>query len=81
MTKLKRLVLFQCFTLFVLGNVAAEVFPANQGFDQYGGYLAVKEEATGRFRLDNINGRYFLITPDGHGFVSLGVTHHWTWVT
>ena len=75
MTKLKRLVLFQCFTLFVLGNVAAEVFPANQGFDQYGGYLAVKEEATGRFRLDNINGRYFLITPDGHGFVSLGVTH------
>lgn len=57
------------------GSLQAEVFPGKKGFDPYGGYLNIKGTATGRFHLEQINGRHFLITPDGHGFVSIGVTH------
>ncbi|MEM0969592.1 MAG: hypothetical protein AAGJ31_09600, partial [Verrucomicrobiota bacterium] len=57
-------------TFAASGGLAAEVFPGKEGFDRYGGYLAVKGEATGRFHLEKIDGRHFLITPDGHGFLS-----------
>jgi hypothetical protein len=52
-----------------------EVFPGKKGFDRYGGYLWIKGEATGFFHLENFDGRHMLVTPDGHGFISLGVTH------
>ncbi len=52
----------------------SEVFPSEKGFDRYGGYLAYEGKATGRFHLETIDGRHFLITPDGHGFISIGVT-------
>lgn len=35
----------------------------------------MKQNATGMFRLERINGRHCLVTPEGHGFLSLGVTH------
>lgn len=43
--------------------------------DSYGGTLYVKSEGTGFFRIENINGRWRIITPEGHGFLSVGVNH------
>jgi len=43
--------------------------------DAYGGWADIRGKASGAFHIDKINGRYLLITPDGHGFVALGVNH------
>jgi len=43
--------------------------------DSYGGDLSTKRNATGFFRLDEIDGRHFLITPQGHPFGTLGLNH------
>ncbi|MEL7121500.1 MAG: hypothetical protein AAFO07_18780 [Bacteroidota bacterium] len=51
------------------------VFPGRKEFDIYGGYKCIKGTPTGRFHLEFINDRHFLITPEGHGFISIGVTH------
>ena len=63
------------FVCVMVGVLSAEVFPERSGFDRYGGYLAYKGTATGRFHLETIGDRHFLITPEGHGFISIGVTH------
>ncbi|WP_313740825.1 beta-galactosidase [Pseudomonas sp.] len=42
--------------------------------DPYGGVLAGPAfEASGFFRTEKRDGRWYLVTPDGHGFFSLGV--------
>ena len=41
--------------------------------DQYGGWTAIQEEATGFFRVQQVRGRWALITPEGHPFFSTGV--------
>ncbi len=63
-----------CFTSMV-NETQGQVFPGNASFDRYGGYLAIEGTATGRFHLEKLDGRHFLITPDGYGFLSFGVTH------
>ncbi len=57
------------------GNLSAEVFPDKPRFDRFGGYRSYTGTATGRFHLETIGGRHFLVTPEGHGFISIGVTH------
>jgi GH35 family endo-1,4-beta-xylanase len=44
-------------------------------YDKYGGLNSIKSEATGFFRLEQIEGRHYFITPEGHAFRSLGVNH------
>ncbi|QVM92576.1 beta-galactosidase [Pseudomonas entomophila] len=45
-----------------------------QGLDPYGGLLAGQAfEAKGFFRAEKREGRWYLVTPDGHPFYSLGV--------
>ncbi len=44
-------------------------------FDPYGGATATQLDATGWFRTAEIDGRSWLITPDGHPFFSIGVNH------
>jgi hypothetical protein len=58
------------------------VFFATLGFarqgethDRYGGVRSLRAEPTGWFRVAPIHGRWFFITPEGHAFFSLGVTH------
>ncbi|TWC28286.1 beta-galactosidase-like protein [Pseudomonas sp. SJZ079] len=42
--------------------------------DQFGGLLSGPSfEATGFFRTEQQDGRWYLVTPQGHGFFSLGV--------
>ena len=41
--------------------------------DQYGGWTAIQAEATGFFRVEQLQGRWALVTPEGHPFFSTGV--------
>lgn len=43
--------------------------------DPYGGDLSIGTTATGRFRVEEIDGRSFFVTPDGHAFWSSGLSH------
>jgi len=52
----------------------ARLDPDNQR-DRYGGTTVVKAESTGFFRAIELNGRWWLITPDGQGFISMGMNH------
>ncbi|TFH24306.1 MAG: hypothetical protein E4H03_03920 [Myxococcales bacterium] len=43
------------------------------GVDRWGGHTSVESGATGRFRVEEIDGLWHLITPDGHGFFAAAV--------
>lgn len=45
------------------------------GTDRFGGDDRISSEATGFFRVEHIGGRWFFITPEGHGYVALGANH------
>ncbi len=40
---------------------------------RYGGYLGTQAEATGFFRVEQIEGKWWFVDPDGHLFLSTGV--------
>lgn len=61
-------------TLCLAATVHAAVVP-DPGYDAWGGWRGVSATATGRFRTERIDGVWWLITPDGHGFFSVGVDH------
>ena len=46
-----------------------------QQLDQYGGFLDVKGKQTGFFHTERINDRWWLVTPDDHGFFGIGISH------
>jgi hypothetical protein len=48
----------------------APVFPDR---DIYGGFTSTKAKATGFFRVEQIDGRWWFVDPDGHLFYSTGV--------
>lgn len=50
-----------------------DAHPRLAGFDQYGGWAAgPKLRATGFFRVEQYQGKWFLVTPEGHLFFSHG---------
>ena len=46
-----------------------------QQLDQYGGFLDIKGKRTGFFHTERINDRWWMVTPDGHGFFGIGISH------
>lgn len=48
--------------------------PGQFNLGRYGGYLDTTAEATGFFRTQEIDGRWWLIDPEGHYFLSTGCT-------
>jgi hypothetical protein len=44
-------------------------------YDPSGGPVSLKGEKTGWFHLEEILGRWYFVTPEGHAFFSLGATH------
>lgn len=42
-------------------------------YSKYGGYLNTQEEATGFFRVENIDGKWWFIDPEGHLFLAAGM--------
>lgn len=51
-------------------DAATDIDPS---FDPYGGSTAATLEGTGWFRTEEVDGRWWLVTPDGHPFWSAGV--------
>ena len=43
--------------------------------DLYGGATTLKSRSTGFFRLEQVAGRWFFITPEGHGYIPIGINH------
>lgn len=46
-----------------------------QEFDKYGGYRLIQGEETGFFHLEKMNNIWWIITPEGNAFLSMGVNH------
>jgi agarase len=44
-------------------------------YDQYGGIRSIKGRKTGYFHVQRIQGRWWIISPEGHAFISKGVCH------
>jgi hypothetical protein len=44
------------------------------GWCKYGGYLNTKAKATGFFRVEQVDGRWWFVDPDGHPFFSTSST-------
>jgi agarase len=68
------------FALHALALVVLTTVPAlapsaaaAPGVDAFGGWTGVATTATGRFRTEQIDGVWWLITPDGHGLFSAGI--------
>jgi hypothetical protein len=51
------------------------VIAAEPGFDRYGGWKAVRFTAGGFFRIHFDGQRWWLVTPEGNAFLSIGVNH------
>ena len=57
-----------------LAEERARLRPAPDGWDEYGGWADGPQlEATGSFRTEKVNGKWWLVTPSGHLFYSLGI--------
>lgn len=50
-----------------------ELKPGNFDYCQYGGYCSTKVKATGFFRVELIDGKWWFVDPEGHLFLSTGV--------
>jgi hypothetical protein len=46
--------------------------PGGFGYCRYGGYKQTKAKATGFFRVEKVDGRWWFVDPDGHLFFSAG---------
>ena len=44
-------------------------------FDRFGGFTGIQREASGFFRVEQVGGRWMFITPEGHGYMALGINH------
>jgi hypothetical protein len=48
-------------------------FPNQYGYSKYGGYLNSKVKASGFFRTEKIDGKWWFVDPEGYLFLSVGV--------
>jgi len=46
---------------------------ADFGYDQFGGYQATQAKATGFFKVEQVDGKWWFVDPQGHLYLSLGV--------
>ena len=58
--------------LLILASVAVS---QATDYDRYGGWVKMKGGRTGFFHVELIKGRWWFVTPEGHGFLSKGVDH------
>lgn len=59
-----------CLLLLIAGTSAHA-----EDLDGYGGFTDIKGKKTGFFHTQEIGGRWWLVTPDGHGFFGIGLSH------
>lgn len=46
--------------------------PGDFNFSKYGGFASTKAKATGFFRVEKIDGKWWFVDPEGHLFFSIG---------
>ena len=46
-----------------------------QELDIYGGFTDIKGTKTGFFHTQKVDGRWWLVTPEGNGFFGIGLSH------
>ena len=59
--------------LIAVGFFAGLASSDPNDYDGYGGWMKVKGKTTGFFHTEQIDGRWWLVTPDGNAFFSKGV--------
>ena len=67
-----------CVAWILLGMFLLGAGPPSCWFpkqDAYRGWTGMQLAATGRFRVEQVNGVWWLVTPTGHPFFSAGVNH------
>jgi hypothetical protein len=69
----KRRVGFLVVIVFSLLLIAVPGYSSTSEFDKYGGWTKLKGKSTGFFHPEQIDGRWWFITPDGNAFLSIGV--------
>jgi hypothetical protein len=47
--------------------------PLNSNISQYGGFKAMQLKATGFFRTEKVDGKWWFVDPEGYPFLSMGV--------
>src|SRR5688572_33403990 len=47
---------------------------ADARLDRFGGWTGATRKATGFFRLEKSDGRWWMITPDGHPYFNIAAT-------
>jgi agarase len=60
--------LFICSFIF-----QPSILHAEDQFDRFGGWKGLQGTKTGVFHTEEVNGRWWIITPEGHGFWSTGM--------
>ena len=60
-----------CITLLATNLLRA----AEPAIDRFGGTSAIKRQATGFFRVEQVKDRWMFITPEGHGYLALGANY------
>lgn len=56
------------------GEMVDKVISMNKSdYSKYGGYLNAKVKATGFFRTEKIDGKWWFVDPEGYQFLSVGV--------
>jgi hypothetical protein len=63
------------FSGLIFATLLHSAFLRPPTHDQYGGWSHVKGKKTGFFHTQQINGRWWLVTPEGNAFFSKGVCH------
>ena len=61
--------------IFAQKGIDDDTFQDSIPMDSYGGILSVKGTPNDYFTIQQINGRYCFVTPEGHGMLAIGVTH------
>src|SRR5579864_3574478 len=64
---------FRLSLLAVAALFAGIAHADSADYDRYGGWMKLAGTKTGFFHTQEIDGRWWLVTPDGHVFFSKGV--------
>jgi hypothetical protein len=56
-----------------LADEDAALKPGEFGYCEYGGYKSLQAKATGFFRVERIDGKWWFVDPHGHLFLSTGL--------
>jgi agarase len=70
---LRSVILFLAAVLSLAALPTATVESLPKARDSYGGWTAVRGDKTGFFHTQRINGFWWIITPEGNGFLSKGI--------